>query len=282
MSEVVTAIAGFRFRSSPWTLRTGMTVALAPICTSHVLKACLQWILQWHWHQHTCIHIHVHGWLNVALVFTCKLQASDMQTNLTQRWIGLQIASTSIQDMCRAARAAYMWDSCANTCIQDTYKVNIQWHWPPTISVLDICRQAAYHGSSNHHKGYRPILWSVIHADGALVLCEHIGKGRVDGDGVDSVQPSRYISDADQAGFSQEMEPVIVLHQRKEILRECHNTRLQCMSAVSEREVMARACLYSKANLGSFILRACGERKMTWVAMSGDESAWIRRRADFR
>ena len=44
----------------------------------------------------------------MALVFICKLQASKMQTNLTQRWIGLQIASTSIQDMCRAARAAYM------------------------------------------------------------------------------------------------------------------------------------------------------------------------------
>ncbi len=75
--------------------------------------------------------------------------------------------------------------------------------------------RAAYHGSSNHHKGHRPILWSIIHADGPLVLCEHIGKGRVDGDGVDGVQPSRYISDADEGSFSQEMKPVIVLQQQK-------------------------------------------------------------------
>ncbi len=74
--------------------------------------------------------------------------------------------------------------------------------------------RAAYHGSSNHHKGHRPILWSIIHADGPLVLCEHIGKGRVDGDGVDGVQPSMYVGDADQGGFSQEMEPVIVLHRQ--------------------------------------------------------------------
>ncbi len=83
------------------------------------------------------------------------------------------------------------------------------------MSILDIWRKAAYHGSSNDHKGNRPILWSVIHADGPLVLCEHIGKGGVDGDGVDGVQPSWYVSDADQGGCSQEMEPVIVLHQQK-------------------------------------------------------------------
>ena len=77
------------------------------------------------------------------------------------------------------------------------------------------CRvaQDAYHGSSNDHKGHRPILRSVIHADGALVLCEHIGKGGVDGNGVNGVQPSRYVGDANQGGFSQEMEPVIVLHR---------------------------------------------------------------------
>ena len=75
--------------------------------------------------------------------------------------------------------------------------------------------RAAYHGSSNHHKGHRPILWSIIHADGPLVLCEHVGKGGVDGNGVNGVQPSRYVSDADQGGFSQEVEPVIVLHQQK-------------------------------------------------------------------
>ena len=74
--------------------------------------------------------------------------------------------------------------------------------------------ESAYHGGSNDHKGDRPILWGVIHTDGSLVLCQHIGKGGVDGDGVDSVQAARNISDAAQCGACQEVKPVVILHAR--------------------------------------------------------------------
>ena len=68
-----------------------------------------------------------------------------------------------------------------------------------------------YHGGSDNDKSDRPILWRVVHADGALVLGELIGKGGVDGDGVDSVQAAWDICDAFESGASQEVEPVIVL-----------------------------------------------------------------------
>ena len=70
----------------------------------------------------------------------------------------------------------------------------------------------AYHGSPNDHKGDRAILRGVVHADGSLVLGQDIGKGGVDGNGVDGVQAARNIGDAGEGGACQEMEPVVVLH----------------------------------------------------------------------
>ena len=58
-------------------------------------------------------------------------------------------------------------------------------------------KKTAYHGGSNHHKSNWSIFRRVVHADSALVLCEHVGKGGVDGNGVDGVQPARHIGDAD-------------------------------------------------------------------------------------
>lgn len=72
--------------------------------------------------------------------------------------------------------------------------------------------KGAHHGSADDYKSNRPIGWSVEHADGSLVLRQHIGKGGVDGDGVHSVEAPRHISDAGQGGACQEMEPVVVLH----------------------------------------------------------------------
>lgn len=69
----------------------------------------------------------------------------------------------------------------------------------------------AHHGSADDYESDRAVGWSVKHADGSFVLREHIGKGRVDGDGVDSVEAPWHIGDAGQGGACQEMEPVVVL-----------------------------------------------------------------------
>ena len=76
----------------------------------------------------------------------------------------------------------------------------------------------AYHCGADDNKGHRPILRRVIHADGPLVLGEHIGKGGVDGNGVYSVQAARHIGDAGQSGPRQKVEPVIVLQSQHEQL----------------------------------------------------------------
>lgn len=86
-----------------------------------------------------------------------------------------------------------------------------------TMAKGTVTVRPAHHGSTNDYKGDRPILGCVIHADGSLVLGEHIGKGRVDGDGIDSVQAARHVGNARQGGLGQEMEPVVILHHQQQL-----------------------------------------------------------------
>lgn len=75
-----------------------------------------------------------------------------------------------------------------------------------------VCASEAYHGGANDYEGDRPILWAVQHAYGPLVLCQHIGKGGVDGNGIDRVEAAGDVGDACQRCASQEMISVVVLH----------------------------------------------------------------------